>query len=313
MNNPLQGAGTFIRNHRRETIIVAVAFLVLLWTFWPTLAYLADRWSHDSQYSHGFLVPLFAAYLLFVRRDQLEAPDFGPSWWGLPLLVFALVVHFAGSYLFITWLHGLALLPCVAGLFILAGGRRAFLWAWPAIAFLVFMVPMSHRLQSMLAGPLQRFGTIASTYILQTIGYTVSAEGNIIHMGQVKLGVVEACSGLSMLISFVALCSAAAIVIRRPWLDKLIIFVSSVPIAIACNIARIVVTAILHKVAGPKLADLIFHDLAGWLMMPLALIMLWLELKLISSVLIVPKPNDAPPVVPRGGFVKRKRTLSRAT
>jgi exosortase/archaeosortase family protein len=101
-------------------------------------------------------------------------------------------------------------------------------------------------------------------------------------MGAVRLGVVEACSGLSMLVVFFALCTAVAVLIRRPLWERLLIVAGAVPLALLANIIRIVVTGVLHKVAGPGLADLVFHDLAGWLMMPLALGLLWVGCRLFS-------------------------------
>src|SRR5206468_3303453 len=102
-----------------------------------------------------------------------------------------------GTYLFFDWLAAMALLPCVAGLVLLAAGWRALRWAWPAILFLGFMVPLPHRVEVALAHPLQRVATAASTYALQTLGFVAFSEGNVIRLGQVRIGVVEACSGLS--------------------------------------------------------------------------------------------------------------------
>lgn len=311
MNSLLLDPRRFLSTWWREVAVGTVVSAALLWAFWPTLTELVDRWSHDSQYSHGFLVPLFSAYLLWSRGKTVDFAAFRPAWWGFPIVLAALAIHFGGIYLFITWLNGLALIPCLAGLCVLAGGPRAIKWAWPAIVFLVFMMPMSFSMQQWLSGPLQRVGTVTSTYILQTFGFTVAAQGNVIHMGEVRLGVVEACSGLNMLLSFVALCTAVAIIVRRPVLDKGVLFLSAIPIAVACNVIRITVTAIVHKVAGRWLADLIFHDLAGWLMMPLALGMLWLELKLWSRIMIPPPKRDHVPVVPRVAFSRKKRPLSR--
>ncbi len=126
--------------------------------------------------------------------------------------------------------------------------------------------------------------------MLQTLGIAAYAEGNVIVMGEIHIGVVEACSGLSMLMIFFALSTAVTLLSRRSPLERTVIFLSAVPIALAANILRIVATAILHKVAGRELADLVFHDLAGWLMMPLALGMLWLLIRLLDW-LLVPIPE----------------------
>jgi exosortase len=264
----------------------AAAAAALLWVYWPTLLGLFQRWARDPQYSHGYLVPLFALYLLWSRRAILTTGPCKASWWGFPILLAGLALRFYGSYVFKSWYASVALLPILAGLFTLAGGWRALRWSWPAIAFLFFMLPMPYGVEHALALPLQRVATVSATYLLQTLGFIASAEGNTIRMGDIRLNVIEACSGLSMLTIFVALCMAVALAIRRPLLDKVVIFLSAVPIALVANITRITVTGILYKVAGQELAHLVFHDLAGWLMMVFALVLLWLEMRVFSLILV---------------------------
>jgi exosortase len=259
--------------------------LCLAWVFWPSLAGMASRWT-DAEYSHGYLVPLFSLYLLWRRRAMMGPDLFAPSWWGLPVLGAGLLIRFAGTYAFFDWLDGAALLPCLAGMTLLLGGPKALRWAWPSIAFLAFMIPLPFRVETALAQPLQKMATVASTFILQTLGFMAFSEGTVIRMGEVRIGVVEACSGLSMLLIFAALASAIVLVIRRSPLDKAVILLSAIPVALAANILRITVTGILHKTAGQRLADLVFHDLAGWLMMPLALGIIWIELRLVDWVWI---------------------------
>ncbi len=105
-------------------------------------------------------------------------------------------------------------------------------------------------------------------------------------IGEVQLGVVEACSGLRMLTIFVALAVAITLVTDRPWWERIVTIVSAVPIALAVNIVRITVTGILHLTAGPELAEMVFHDLAGWFMMPMALGLLYIEFQILSHLVI---------------------------
>ncbi len=102
---------------------------------------------------------------------------------------------------------------------------------------------------------------------------------------------VEACSGLGMLVTFFALSTAVALIIRRSLTERLVVFLSAIPIALITNIVRITVTGLLYVWAGSDIARVVFHDLAGWLMMPLALFLLWIELKFLSSLLIC-APED---------------------
>jgi exosortase len=292
----------------RATVVLAVALLAsLLWASWPTLGAMAQRWSTDPRYAHGYLVPVFAVALLWLRRDRLAGLELRPSWWGLPLLAAGGALHLAGLYFYVDWFTAVSLLPSLAGACVLLGGWRCLGWSAPAIAFLIFMLPLPFRLEVALGYPLQRLATLASTYAMQTIGLPALAEGNIVHLDDVEIGVVEACSGLSMLLTFFALSTGVALVIRRPLLDRILIVASAVPIALIVNIARITVTGVLHQTVGSRLANLVFHDLAGWLMMPMALGLLWAELGLLAHLLVEPDPAAAPrPLDPAGATADRR-------
>jgi hypothetical protein len=99
----------------------------LLWGYWTTLAQLARRWSQDPQYSHGYVVPVLALLVRW-RRGRRPAPA-RPSWWGLALLVAGVAVRLTGAYFYLGWLDAASLLPTLAGLFLLVGGRPALRWA----------------------------------------------------------------------------------------------------------------------------------------------------------------------------------------
>jgi exosortase len=157
------------------------------------------------------------------------------------------------------------------------------------------MLPLPFRIESALALPLRRIATEMSTYALQTLGCPANAEGNIIYIDDIRLGVEEACSGLGMLMTFFALATALAMIVRAPLWDRLILVASAIPIAILANVIRITATGIAYHLAGKdsSLAQVIYHDLAGWLMMPMALAMLWLELKFLAN-LLMEAPDTAP-------------------
>jgi exosortase/archaeosortase family protein len=104
-----------------------------------------------------------------------------------------------------------------------------------------------------------------------------------------------------MLITFVALSTAAALVVKRPLLDRIVLVASSVPVALLANIIRITATGILHDKVGGHLADTFYHDVAGWLMIPLALILYWFEIWILSRILIETKYEVAPLLLDLGG------------
>jgi exosortase len=252
---------------------------------------MAQRWSYEPQYSHGFLVPLFALLLVWQRRAMRPDPGVW-SPWGLALLVGAAGLRLAGAFFYLTWLDDISLFPCLLGFTLLLGGWQGVIWVWPAIAFLLFMVPLPFRLEGALAQPLQSLATQASTFCLLVLGFPATAEGNIISINDSKLGVAEACNGLSMLLSFFALTAAFALVVRRPRLDKALILASAVPIALFANVMRITLTGVLYELVGSAAAKAFFHDVAGWFMMLLALGLLWLEMYILSWLFYEPDLSE---------------------
>jgi exosortase len=259
-----------------------------MWAYWPALLELTRRWAQDPQYSHGWLVPVFAAVLLWFRRNRLPENGLKPTWWGLPLLAGGILLRFAGSWFYFEWFDPISLVPCLAGACLMVGGKSIWKWAWPSIAFLAFMIPLPFRLANALSDPLQHLATLTSTFALQTLGLPALAEGNTIQMDDVQINIVEACSGLSMMIVFFALSTGVALVVRRPLWEKGLILLSAIPIALVANVLRITVTGILFRLVSNEAADAFFHDAAGWLMMPLALALLWVQLRVMGRLLIDP-------------------------
>lgn len=275
----------------RAAVLGALLSLTLLWVYAPSLVGLSGRWAHDAKYSHGYLVPLFAAYLVWMRRDQVDLTTLSPNWWGLLVLAGGLIFRAIGAYFYYPWITEASIVPLVTGVAMVLGGWTALKWAWPGLLFLLFMLPLPYRVEQFMGGKLQTLATLSSVYVLQTIGLTATYSGNIILIKGVPdpIGVAEACNGLGMLMIFFALTTAVVVVIQRSWIDKAVLLVSAVPIALICNITRIAVTSILYLVAPKELAQRFFHDWAGWMMMPMALGLLWLELKTIDWLLIQPK------------------------
>ena len=270
---------------------------------------LSRVWESDPQYSHGYLVPLFAVGLLWLRRDKLQLQRLRPSWWGIPLIGLALLLRHASAYLFIEYFEQLSLVACLPGLIVAVGGWEALRWSWPAAAYLLYMIPLPYTLEVALREPLRSVGTILSTYTMQTMGLPAVAEGKVIAVGDVRIGVVEACSGLRMMMIFFALSTAVAILSHRPLWQRVLIVASAIPIALIANVARIVSTGTLYALHYNRFADLVFHDLAGWLMMPLALGLLWLETEFLSRLII--EERIQPYAAPLGMGEPRQATPKR--
>jgi exosortase len=265
------------------------------WTMWPTLRDLFDKWMNDPGYSHGILVPPFAAYLLWARRDRVTMGQ--PAvWLGFGCLFLAAGVRLVSGVFIRPWMDAYAILPAAAGLALLLGGIAALRWCWPGVLFLFFMIPLPYMFERALGAPLQRVATIGSEFLLQTIGQPAVAEGNTILLNDVTLGIVDACSGLRMLVTFFAFATGVAMLIQKSWIEKATIIGSALPIAIITNILRIVATGLMYQY-NSEFAHRFFHDMAGWFMMPICLMFLGIELWIMKRLVI--EPQEVAPMLIR--------------
>lgn len=277
-----------------------VLIAALVWAYWPTLQQMARRWSLDPQYTHGYVVPIFAGIVLWFQRDRFPQVQSGATWWGMSALLLGGVMRLLGTMFSFEWLEAGSLLPALAGVVLLVYGPAVLRWGWSVGVFLLFILPWPWQLDMLLTYPLRRIATVCSTYALQTVGVPALARGNIIVVDDLEVGVVEACSGLGMLMTFFALSTAVAFVIERPVFDRLVIFFSAIPVGVMMNVLRITVTVFLYRVADREVARVVFHDVAGWVMMPMALLVLWLELWWLGR-LWIRTESTRPVPVPLGG------------
>jgi exosortase len=254
---------------RGKWIAAALLGLVFAWAYAPTLGMLAHSWSSQPDYSHGFLVPPLALLFLWLRRDRMPATTQG-SLSGLVLLLLAMSVHVAGGMYYLEALQGWSIPVWIAGICVLLGGWKFLQWCLPALIFLLFMVPLPYRLEIGLSGPLQRISTEVSCWVLQSLGYPALAEGNVIQLDQLELEVARACSGLRIFVSIVALAYAYAILVKRPWWMKALLFACVPLVAITANSARVIAIALIVPHLSTSAGRAWLHDVAGWLVIPLA-------------------------------------------
>ncbi|MFO0951436.1 MAG: exosortase/archaeosortase family protein [Isosphaeraceae bacterium] len=272
---------------------IAAVLLTFVASYYPSFRGLVDQWNRDPNYSYGFFVIPIAAAILWTRREMLDPARLKPSWWGLVPLVAMLAVRYPLFEWNEQYVETATIPVALAGVTLFAGGWHLLWVCGPALVFLFFMLPLPPSLNYLLAGPLQTVATNGSVFLLQLMGLPVMAEGNVIVVGQETLEVARACNGLSMLLSFVTLITATVMLIRRPLYEKILLFLSSIPIALISNILRITGTALVYHWVGHKAGEKIAHDMAGFAMMPIALALVWVELKLYSWLVVEVEEMDA--------------------
>ena len=290
-------AGNGPPDPRRRLAWAAALGAVALGTvvaYWPNFEDLVRTWWRDPDYSHGFLVPAVAVVIFFRREAQLarrrhSARHAAPGWILLGLtLLWRAHLREQGE----RWTETATILPAALALCWAAGGWPFFRRAWPAVAYLAFMLPLPSRVVDELSLPLQRIATEASIQLLRLSGLWVMAEGNVITVGRQQLEVATACNGLSMLMCLTAtVCATVAVVPMATW-KRASLLASILPIALGCNVLRITATAWCYRQLGPEVGSKYAHDAAGWLMMPAALVLVGLELAWFAWLVVEP-PGDA--------------------
>jgi exosortase len=277
------GAARFLR-----PAVTAVTLGVALgWAFWATIVGLWDDWRDDPNYSVGQLVPLAALYVLWDDRRGLRACRVGACWWGLALMVVGQLLRFFGLLFLYQSAERYALVLTLAGLVLLVAGPQVFWRMRWVLAFVLLMVPLPGRIHNVVSGPLQRCATSGTVFVLEVLGADVTRAGNVLLLGEdTSVGIAEACSGLRMLTAFVVVSAVLAFVVERPRWQRAVLLASSIPIAIACNIVRLIATVGLYVLIDSSTAEHFFHDFAGVTMMPLAIAVLigelWLMQKLVA-------------------------------
>ncbi|UCC30276.1 MAG: exosortase [Phycisphaerales bacterium] len=266
----------------------AVLATVFVWAFWHTLADLWQTWRNDADYSAGQLVPLAAAYMLVTRRNLLRKLRLSPAPAGFVVFAAGLLIHLLGGYYLYGSLQNIGMLICANGLIIGLIGWSAYRCIWYPLLFMFLMLPLPNRIHDAVTLPLQGVGAQISATILEIVGVPAVRYGNVLEVGEHHIAVAEACSGLRMALAFLIVTGVFAYVIRRPGWQKLVVLLSSIPIAVACNVLRIVVAAYLYDLGYGWLGRGAFHDAAGLLMVPVALCLVCLELWVLSN-LVVPK------------------------
>lgn len=246
-----------------------------LWLYWSTLAHLIGQWWTDPNFSHGFFVPLFSAYVVWQERDRLARIAPQPSWAGLGVVLASLGVLVVGRLGAELFLDRTSLLLLLAGVVILFFGWnlfRAALFPW---AFLLMMIPIPTIVFNQITFPLQLLASKVAATVLPVFGVPILREGNVINLPSMALEVAEACSGIRSLMSLVTLATIYGYLMEKRLWVRWVLALASVPIAVAANSIRIIGTGLLVQYWDAEKAQGYFHASWGWIIFVISLIMLY--------------------------------------
>ena len=268
--------GTFV-----QILILSSSFLIL---FSQTITKLVKDWSNSQNFSHGFFIPLIGAYMIWHRRRELSGLPLKPNNWGLLVIVAAMILFVVGNIGAELFTMRIAMILTLLGLVVfLFGGPISRRTAVP-LCYLILMVPIPGIIWNKLAFPLQLFASACAAQVIDFLGISVLREGNILHLSNLTLEVVDACSGLRSLMSLLALNGAFAYLAPLGVGFKYIVFFSAIPVAVGVNVLRLGITAVLAEVWGAPAAEGFLHEVSGVVTFFTALLIVFLVFSLLSKV-----------------------------
>lgn len=247
------------------------ALVLLLTAYIPTLAWMIDRWvAAESYYGHGFLIPVVSLFLVWQRKDSLKNAKRSSEIAGLWIVAIGLFIHIICALLKVYFISGFSFVLVIYGLVLFFFGREAARRLRFPIFFLLIMIPVPLVVIGNLTVKLKLFAAQCATFILNRIGFPSIRDGSIIRMPASYIAVEAPCSGLRSLISLLTLGLLFSYMLKLTYIKKGILFLSSAPIAIASNVLRIIMIAILNDLYGEKVAMGFLHNFSGLLVFAFA-------------------------------------------
>lgn len=258
-----------------KILIIALLFYYL---FNNEIKNIVERWITDPSWSHGFLIPFFSLYFINQHKKEILNLRTKPNYLGLVFMLCAIVfyplnvVHFRYGYL-----KPIDMIATLGTIVLFLGGWKLVKYLWLPVVYLIFAVPLPQRYYVAITMPMRMLASKVSAVLMNLVdGMDATANGVIIDVfynGQKlepSLNVAEACSGMRLLMAFLALGVAMAYLHYRPIWQRIILLATTIPIAVFCNIVRVAVTGFIYVLGNPKYAQGIYHDGLGMMMLLLA-------------------------------------------
>jgi exosortase len=259
---------------RDNLVTLAIVAGGMLLVYWPVMTGLAQAWSTDDNYSHGFFIVPLAAYFAWERRAVFQRAAVKPALTGIVLVALSLMLLVAGTLGAELFLSRASLVSALAGIVLFLGGwARLRTLAFP-LAFLLLMIPLPALIFNKIAFPLQLVASHVGEFGISALDIPILREGNVLILANATLEVAEACSGIRSLVSLFTLGVVFGYFAdSRVWVRS-VIALSAIPVAILANGLRVASAGVAAHNYGLAGVEGLFHEFSGWVVFVIAFLMM---------------------------------------
>ena len=250
-------------------VTIAWVSVLLAACYAPVLYSLVSQWYNDDDMGHGFFVPVIAGYIAWQNRGKIASLLPQPNWWGLAIMIWAglqLYLATLGAELFMA--RTSFVISIIGAVLLLGGKRYVKIFAFP-LFLLFFMVPIPAVIYNQITFPLQLLASRVAEDAISFLQIPIIREGNVLELASQKLNVVEACSGIRSLLTLTFLSLVYGYFCEKRMWIRIVLFLSTIPIAIAANSGRVTLTGVVAQFK-PELAEGLFHEAQGWVIFMVA-------------------------------------------
>lgn len=263
--------------------------------FRTELAVLVKSWGTANE-SHGMLIPAFSLYFIYQERDRLRKARGKSSYFGLLIMLLSLLGYLWSIYAKIGYSRPVMMITMIGGIVLFMGGWPIVRRVWLPVVFLIFAIKLPDRLHEQITIPMRITASAVAADILNLFPGVECSSAHVLihgtHYGErFDLNVAEACSGMRLLRIFVALGVAMAYLEYRPMIHRLVLLLSTVPIAVFCNMLRVLLTGLVHIYIGPEYARGTLHTVMGMVMLIVAFGLYGVLAWIMSNVYVDEKKN----------------------
>jgi exosortase len=240
------------------------------WGAWRDM--ILTGWN-DEESSQVLLAPLAVVWLLWLRRERLAHWQYRFRWVGTMLIALGWLACSTGYRHdhYMSWETGAIIMAL--GAVVTVAGTDALTRFLPAVAALIFLVPVFPSRRYLISRPLGAATARATQLVCELFRMQIERHGNLLIVNGVNVSIAEACSGMRMVMTLLLVSYVYCFVMPLRWPVRVLLLVASPITAVLCNVIRLVPTVWMFGNASTQRAQA-FHDFSGWLMIAVAFLVL---------------------------------------